>query len=119
MGCTAGDSRFAPEDSPAQGKCCSIPHSHAGCECPPFSFLLSFSAPLGFAQPGCSEGVDEQQDTRVEGSRRWTPMLESSLDQERGDENILMDECLRRTTPWFFAKSRTSQGSITSPLTAF
>lgn len=30
--------------------------------------LLSFSATLGFAQPGCSKGVDEQQERRVEGS---------------------------------------------------
>lgn len=74
---------------------------------------------LGFAQSECSERVDERQDTRGEGSRRRTPMLKSSLDQERGDENILMHECLRTTIPWFFAKSRTSQGSITSPLTAF
>lgn len=117
VGCTAGDRGFGPEDSPAWGKCCSI--LHTDCEYPPFSFLLSFSASLGFAQPGCSEGVDEQQDTRVEGSRRWTPMLKSSLNQEGGDENIPMDECLRGSTLWFFAKSRTSLGSITPPLAAF
>lgn len=82
----------------------------------PLLFHFPFSATLGFAQPGCSEGADEQQGTRVEGSRRWTPMLKS---RKEGRKTSQWMSHMRRATPWLFAKPRISQGIFTSPLTSF